>query len=282
MQRSDVRSPPTWRTGDFRWRGPAAVLLLVQLCACAAQPMLPAEQRERRWEPMPELSDEFEQGTLDTTKWYDHVPMFKGRPPALNSPVNVSVSGGKLHLTTRVEHRDDFPKDFHTFTTAALMGKVLIRYGYFEIKARAMKARVSSGFWFYHITPSEWTEIDVFEICGAGGDPLCTNAVHMHVHVFRTPREERHWKIGSTWKADFDPAADYHVYGLEWNEEAIRWYIDGKLVRETKNTHWHQPLFLILDAETQPDWFGLPSREELPARFSIEYVRAWRIPEAAE
>lgn len=43
-----------------------------------------------------------------------------------------------------------------------------------------------------------------------------------------------------------------------------------------ENTRWHQPLYLNLDAETQPDWFGLPDNAELPATFSIDYVRSWQ------
>jgi hypothetical protein len=62
----------------------------------------------------------------------------------------------------------------------------------------------------------------------------------------------------------------------EWNKKLIRWYVDGQVVRELENTHWHQPLHLNFDSETMPDWFGLPKKEELPARFSIEYVRAWK------
>lgn len=78
------------------------------------------------------------------------------------------------------------------------------------------------------------------------------------------------------WEAPFDLTDDHHVYGLEWNEDLIRWYVDGEPVREMENTRWHQPLYLNLDAETQPDWFGLPDNAELPATFSIDYVRSWQ------
>lgn len=52
--------------------------------------------------------------------------------------------------------------------------------------------------------------------------------------------------------------------------------MDGEPVRQMENTRWHQPLYLNLDAETQPDWFGLPDDAELPAIFSIDYVRSWQ------
>lgn len=249
-------------------------LLLLQLCACSSTPTLPSVRGESGWEPIVELSDEFEGDELDSTKWHDHNPAWLGRQPAFFSKRNVAVSGGKLHLMARAEQLDDLPAGFHTFTTAAVKSKVTVKYGYFEVKARPMKARISSGFWFYNETQNEWTEIDVFEICGAG--PECTHTHHMHVHVFRTPTEAKRGSSGAVWTAPFDLTEDYHVYGLAWDETSIRWYIDGKLVREIENTHWHQPLYMNLDAETQPSWFGLPSANDLPATFSIEYVRAWR------
>ena len=47
-------------------------------------------------------------------------------------------------------------------------------------------------------------------------------------------------------------------------------------VRTLANTWWHQPLHVNFDSETFPNWFGLPDPAELPATFSIDYVRSWR------
>ena len=52
--------------------------------------------------------------------------------------------------------------------------------------------------------------------------------------------------------------------------------MDGVLVRSVENTHWHQPLYLIFDSETMPEWFGMPDDKDLPSTFSVEYVRAWK------
>jgi len=141
-----------------------------------------------KWTPIPELTDEFEGENLDSEKWHDHNPGWLGRYPGLFSTNNVSVSDGKLHLTARVEEPNHPDKKFHTFTTAAVKSKALVKYGYFEVKCRPMKSKASSAFWFYQDTPEEWTEIDVFEICGAGGK--WNNLYNMTVHVFRTPTEK--------------------------------------------------------------------------------------------
>ena len=47
-------------------------------------------------------------------------------------------------------------------------------------------------------------------------------------------------------------------------------------MRRVRNTHWHQPLYLIFDSETMPDWFGMPQDKDLPSTFRVEYVRAWK------
>jgi len=226
------------------------------------------QTNEGRWERYEPMSDECAGETLDPNKWWPKNPGWLGRQPAFFHPGNVQpaffhpdnvqVSDGKLHLTMRKQEAPEMPRDrgYHTYTSAAVKSKTKTRYGYFEIKAKPMKSHGSSSFWFYDGTPKWWTEIDVFEIGGAS--PGFERKYNMNVHVFRTPQEERHWSVHAAWVAPFDLAADYHVYGLLWDEDRIQWYVDGVLVRWVENTHWHQPLTLNFDSETMPDWFGLP------------------------
>ena len=84
------------------------------------------------------------------------------------------------------------------------------------------------------------------------------------------------WSRPGVWVAPWRLADDYHVYGLDWTPDEIKYYVDGVVVRTVENTHWHQPLFLIVDSETMPEWFGMPDDEDLPSTYSIEYVRAWK------
>ncbi|MCY3023692.1 MAG: family 16 glycosylhydrolase, partial [Planctomycetota bacterium] len=151
----------------------------------------------------------------------------------------------------------------------------LARYGYFEVKSRAMDSAGSSAFWFYDQTPETWTEIDVFEIGGKA--PGHENAYHMNAHVFHTLADpDRHWDRGGQWKSPYRLAGEFHVYGLEWDPNELIYTVDGAVVRRTANTHWHQPLSLNFDSETMPEWFGMPKDEDLPSTFSIDYLRAWK------
>jgi beta-glucanase (GH16 family) len=113
----------------------------------------------------------------------------------------------------------EMPKDkgYHTYTSAAVQSKGRVKYGYFEVKARAMKSHGSSSFWFYDSTPEEWTEIDVFEI--GGKSPGFERKYNMNAHVLHTPTEKEHWSCGGVWIAPSNLADDYHVYGLEWDPD---------------------------------------------------------------
>ena len=262
------------------WAGLA--LCLACAGASAAEPKKAAEPavtsgppKGATWEPLAALTDEFEGKELDPRKWHPNNPEWKGRQPGLFLEKNVTVSDGKLHITMKRENLPDLPKGYHTYTCGAVKSKAEALYGYFEVKAKAMKSRGSSAFWFYRSTPTLWTEIDVFEI--GGGAPGHERKDYMNVHVFRTPEEpDRHWDKSVVWEAPWDLADDYHVYALEWDKARLRWYVDGVVRRTQENTHWHQPLHLNFDSETMPEWFGLPEEETLPSTFSVEYVRAWK------
>jgi hypothetical protein len=135
---------------------------------------------------------------------------------------------------------------YKDYTSAALHTKVRSGYGYYEVKAKPMNSGGSSSFWFQVEDVPGWlTEIDVFEIGGKAKG--FEHKYNMNLHVFKTPQEKKHWSVGGVWEAPWRFADDYHVFGLDWGKDEIRYYVDGVLVRSVENTHWHQPLFLIFD-----------------------------------
>jgi beta-glucanase (GH16 family) len=240
----------------------------------APQPTIKDAPKDVKWIPYPAMTDEFEGKKLDDAKWHDCNPKWKGRLPGFFSKKNVTVSDGNLNIAMKTESLPDLPKGYHTFTCGAVKSKTKVLYGFFEARCRAMDSRGSSAFWFYDNTKEIWTEIDVFEIGGKA--PKHERAVHMNVHVFHTPTEKKHWSKASTWTAPSRLADAYHIYGLDWSKESIKFYVDGVLRRTVKNTHWHQPLYMNFDSETMPKWFGLPKKENLPSIFSTDYIRTWK------
>ncbi len=228
----------------------------------------------RKFEPM---WDEFEGPALNTNRWQLNMSWWKGRQPALFSEHNVTVSNRQLHLTMRQATLPESAarQGYTNYTSAALHTRARTAYGYFEVRARPMNSAGSSSFWFQQDEAPGWgTEIDVFEIGGKAKG--FERKYNMNAHVFRTPTETRHWSAGGEWLAPWPLAADYHVYGLEWDAKELKYFVDGVLVRTVENTHWHQPLYLIFDSETMPGWFGMPEDADLPSTFSIDYVHAWK------
>lgn len=235
------------------------------------------QENQAGWVKYEPMSDEFEGSGLDRKKWTVGMHWWKGRQPAAFSERNVAVSDGKLHLTMRKEKlSQEFEKlGYRDYTSAAVHTKARSAYGYYEVKAKPMNSAGSSSFWFQQDETPGWaTEIDVFEIGGKAEG--FQRKYNMNLHVFRTPREKRHWSVGGVWVAPWRLADDYHVYGLQWDRHEIKYFVDGVVVRSVENTHWHQPLYLIFDSETMPNWFGMSDEKDLPSTFSIEYVRAWK------
>ena len=253
-------------------------LLSVLAAALASQPAGADPPGPGPWKALAELTDEFGGGELDPGKWHPRNPGWLGRQPGYFSPANVTVSDGQLQITMKREDLPGLPEGYHTYTCGAVQSKVRVRYGYFEVRCRAMASRGSSAFWFYDVTPEIWTGIDVFEI--GGGAPGHERTVHMNAHVMYTPTAKEHWAKGSDWEAPEELAGGFHVYGLLWTPEELTYYFGGEPIRTMENTHWHQPLTLNFDSETMPEWFGLPEEGTLPSTFSTEYVRAWRLPES--
>ena len=248
-------------------------------------------------------SDEFDGGALDTEKWTDWVSSFQGRASGfLFARDNVSVSNGCLNLTARLMREDEktvenLRRGFDTYATAYVRLKEKTHYGYYECRAKAMKACVCNAFWLYDPLSDQpekkfrtgdfSEEIDIFEVFGKTGtlkDSGCDRTYYSTVHRLRTPYLEGivHGGVeklenrSARTKVDFDFWADYHVYGFLWTETEMKWFVDGREVFSRNNDFYHRPLHLTFDCEIMYGWTGEPDRADLPQVFSIDYFRYWR------
>jgi beta-glucanase (GH16 family) len=229
------------------------------------------------WKMHENFSDEFDGNGLDSSKWYPLNPKWIGRPPSIFSKENVQVKNGQLViLGTKIDSSDPLYKLGARYLTGTVKSQRPIRYGYFEIKAKVAESRISSAFWLYDHSQTTWTEIDVFELCGK---PPCSHLYHTNAHA-RTGDEISGGTVDNEWPEKFRTAELIKdgpiVAGLEWDADWLRWYVDDKLIRQTKNIHWHSPLFLVIDSEVFTKWFGEPGDDELPSKFVVDYVRVWQ------
>ena len=260
-------SPCNWTLADFEKAGGGI----------SGRAELPLSDQENRgkWVLDSSFSDEFDSAALDLSRWQPAIDGWQGRQPALFVPENVSEGNGMLSL--KMAHQSMSAKyiaaGYKDYTTAAVQSRRPVLYGYFEIRAKIMPSAGSSAFWLAAETPQNWNEIDVFEMAGrAPGDP---HKVFMDTHVFRSNGRTVNMSLPGVMATEQNMADDFHVYGLDWNASSIEVYVDGRRVRHICNTSWHMPLRIILDAETQGKWWGLPPFRDLPSAFQVDYLRVW-------
>lgn len=276
------------------------------LCGCAStekmpevrKPVLAADILDPDEYVLDErFSDEFETGKLDSEKWFDFYPTWTGREGVFHfSRDNVSVKDGKLVLTAKIPDESEVSPEMKAegkqgYSTAEVRSKTRVLYGYFELKFKTMNATVCNAFWLNDpvdppkkYKPGDKTEeIDIFEIFGKNTNPKYKVAGHyfMTTHVADTPYvESKVWigrKVSGEKPVVPEKFADgYNVAGLLWTPEKLVWTLNGRVMREMKNDDFHRPLYLNMDCEIMKYWGGLPSPDDLPAKFKIEYVRVWR------
>lgn len=287
------------------------------------------------WEYNYDVSDEFEANEIDQEKWYivgkfeDGKPVYKdpdnpkrrvwkGRAPSQFSGRNYRLEEGKLMLETRWEPDFPFtdeirkpvfgdPLPHENLTTACFIGRREFTYGYMEIKSKAADAEVTSAFW----SMGKGLEFDFFELFGDHRDPKkldLDQELWWSIRDWGPEAREKGKPVFTQHKnLGFRVADDFHVYGIEWDESGVKYYVDGKLLSEVSADDvraWAldnrdvapnydgwvatKPIKLWLDQETFA-WHGIPdSKEDLELNspegekddgvvdFEIEYVRVWQ------
>jgi len=249
-------------------------------------------------------SDEFDGAALDATRWDDWVWSFQGRRQGfLFARDNVAVTNGCLQLTARQLREDEktvenLRRGFDKYATAIVKAKRKTHYGYYECRAKAMKACVCNAFWLYDplsdsqkkFRMGEFSEeIDIFEIFGATGQDAakskpCHRACFHTVHCLGTPylegicygSVEKLPNRTATYRADCDFWADDHVFGFLWTEKELVWFVDGKETFRRENDRFKRPLHVTFDCEIMFAWSGEPFAADLPAVFAVDYFRHWR------
>lgn len=225
------------------------------------------------WRLLPRYSDEFDGAALDIAKWDNDVADWGVWSW---EPGNVWVKDGRLNL--RMEY-GEHQRGWHTlyYKSGIVRSKAPpLRYGYFEarIKAASRYPGVAPAFWAYRQEENEWTEIDFAELTQRNRD---VKLIDTNTHVFRQAsfsgelplQEER------SWMAPWDPRDDFHVYGCEWGEKEIAWYVDGQQVQTRRNDHWHQALDVVVSFGVRGELKKVASPNGFPTTFQVDYVRVW-------
>ncbi|TXG39258.1 family 16 glycosylhydrolase [Seonamhaeicola maritimus] len=234
------------------------------------------QSNSKGWKFLKKFSDEFNAKKINTEIWYPNNPGWKGRQPTFFHGSNVSLEDGELVFRVNQHGNEKLPEGY-THSTGFIKSKNKFLYGYFEAEGKLMDAPWVSGFWMTNVGRDWWTEIDICE--NAPGLYYNRHDLNSNIHVFRAPKDKgdikKHFSRTKKYYFPLELQADYHVWGLEWTPEYIRFFIDGILFREAKNTHWHQPLEVNFNCESNK-WFGaLPDDNRLDGEYHVKYFRVW-------
>lgn len=172
------------------------------------------------------------------------------------------------------------------YTSARLYTKAKFAQAYGRFEAR-MKLPAGQGVW-----PAFWLlgedidkvgwpscgEIDIME--NIGREP---SVVHGTIHG---PGYNGAKGIGAPFTLQQGRVADgFHVYAVEWEPNAIRWYVDKQLYESRTpadlpaGARWvyDHPFFILLNFAVGGTWPGAPDKTtNFPQTMTVDYVRVYR------
>lgn len=216
------------------------------------------------------FSDDFDT-TLDQTKWeiVAYAPSKYTWLPCATSD-NIYTENG--NLVTKIKS-GTCPGNTYNYNNGITITKYSWTYGYFETRAKlAPGTNINNAFWLIGKNWAWPPEIDIYETAGYDAIP---DKIYMTYH----------WKYNNvnqqtpsyTYTGP-DYSQDYHVFGMEWTPDFIRWLIDDTEVRRIVPTDTMSipstPMSAILSINK--GWVSSPDPSSLPGFQYIDYVRIYQ------
>lgn len=182
-------------------------------------------------------------------------------------PENVSLENGIMKLKT-VNIQSGSTKEVQS-AVVTTWGHFEQTYGYFEAKIKMAKGQgILNAFWMSYT--KKWPpEIDIAELpFSKEGDQ---HTIYMTEHYDSDNKYVQH-----TWTDSQDLTGGFHVYGLEWNDQELIWYVDGTVRGRSKRHVENVPMYIELNMHVGNFWSGQPDySDNTPKYMEVDYVRAW-------
>jgi len=245
-------------------------------------------------------SDDFGGNAIDTAKWAAFSGRY-GNPPRLQlyrtEADNLRVDNGRLILRATHDAATDswYSGMVHTNDIAQpenpdwATGNLGWQYGRFEIRAKLPYGRgLWPAIWMRPIDDryeGSWPnngEIDILEYLGPQGNvpqaPVESLVSNIHWLAPGDARKQNREEV----PVDRAFAEDWHIYSVEWEEGAFRFFVDDEQVHEI--TSWeskqgypapfNQRFDIIINLQIG-HWAGDPNPADYPAQMEIDWVRVY-------
>lgn len=187
---------------------------------------------------------------------------------------NHRIENGNLVITAKKEGGK------YTSTRITTAGKKEFKYGYIEARA---KLPVGQGIW-----PAFWMlGVDIKQV----GWPMC-GEIDILEYIGKEPGmvyttlhyKDRHGDNANGQKTPMPKIEEgWHTYGVNWAEDKIEFFVDGKLVfshsekdKTQENWPFDQPFYLLVNMAVGGN-FGGPEVDDkiFPQEYSIDYIRVY-------
>lgn len=205
------------------------------------------------------------------------------------SEENVYVEDGNLVLRA-IKNITETGGAAYTSGKVNTDGKHTFMYGKVEVRA---KMPAGKGLWpAIWMLPVDMTlygnwptcgEIDIMEFLGHDPSTSYSTIHYGAPHV----QDQGYKKL-----TENDFTEDFHVFGLDWEPDVMRFYVDGEVVLDAKNwfcsfngierleepAPFNQEFYLMLNLAVGGDWPGNPDEttDFENAKFEIDYVRVYQ------
>ena len=236
-------------------------------------------------------NDEFNEGSeLNSTHWRHEVQKSGWVNNELQNYVNGSAGGKRV---TEVADGRLYIHCFKGSDGKVYSGRVYAhesegwKYGIIEARIKLPKGKGTwPAFWMMpcnnNFSTNPWPkcgEIDIMEEVGVDANQTSSS---LHTQDYNHTKNTQKTAVRYTEGAE----DDFHVYRLEWTEDYIKTYVDGKLLLSFDNDKknnvntwpFNKPFYVILNLAWGGDWGGYKGVDEsaLPATMEVDYVRVFQ------
>lgn len=251
-------------------------------------------------------NDEFNQNGAPNPKVWSHEKGFeRNNELQWYQPENAYIENGVLKIVSKKEqvknpaydkNSSEWRKnrEYAEYTSSSIktIGKKEFLYGRFEIRAKIPAVK---GSW-----PAIWTlgksmewpsngEIDIMEFYQIDNQPhILANAAWGTDKRYNAKWNTQTYPFRDFLRKDPNWADKFHIWRMDWDEEAIRIYLDDVLLNETllENTTngslgkyknpFKQPHYILLNLAIGGVNGGDPTNTIFPLTYEIDYVRVYQ------
>lgn len=263
-------------------------------------------------------SDEFDGTELDKTKWLtEYLP--HATLASIGKKTKYRVNDGSLKMILdrntksfafdsdrglKVSSIQTFEKDyfherafarhvddFHGYST---------KYGYFEMRCKAPACGGGGCFSWWMAS----TEEDLHEETDSDGNVKMVSKKNGEIDIFENTYSNPNWfrplvhahddsslrYVDEDWSyfgwdgnitLDGDFVNEWHVYALDWTEDYLDFYVDGKKIRRANRSPQYEmaiflSMYMVTDPDSIPNYQWGYANDVYPKEWEIDYQRIYK------